>query len=58
MVKEGDTVLITVEAKVEKVSTGHGECYLVNLGKQDFTLPNSRRVWVNKDEVEEIETNF
>lgn len=56
MVKIGSKVLITVEAEVVQIGKGHGECYQVILPQKDYQEP--RTIWLEPDEVENVDTEF
>lgn len=56
MVEIGDKILITVEAEVVNIGTGHGICYQVMLPQEDFVEP--RTLWLNPEEIEETKTDF
>lgn len=53
MIKEGDNVFVKVKAVVRKVYNSHGECYHVELPQRDYA--ERRKVWVDIDEIEELE---
>jgi hypothetical protein len=56
MIKEGDTIKINVEAKVLKISRGHGICFQVELPRNDYI--DKRIIWIDYDEIEDEETDF